>query len=397
MVGLLEHFNELRKEDKFKSEARKDKQAVLGGHDAVTIYTWWGAKGLEWPVTILFGLESVREPTATGVHVASEHSDFDATDPLAGRWVRYWPNPYHPASKGPVRDRFEASAEYKELVDKKRRENLRLLYVMWTRARDRLVLAAKEEKMLTGIFGELISIDPNAIDEPETSPAHWAGREVNLVIRPFVPAEPKPASAIPGQTYVRQGPVAHPPAFIAPSSIEASGTTGTSIHLGNPIEVRGKPNPRDLGNAIHAFLASDSPELGADARESIAEGLLTRWGVSANLDPANLIEMSDRLASWIATQWPDGTLHREWPLRHRLADGSVVRGSLDGFIETPATGAVLDHKAIDAGVDESVGLAAEYAGQLGAYIDGIRAATTCSEVRAFIHLPLAGQVVEVHP
>jgi hypothetical protein len=114
------------------------------------------------------------------------------------------------------------------------------------------------------------------------------------------------------------------------------------------------------------------------------------------LDPANLIEMSDRLASWIATQWPDGTLHREWPLRHRLSDGSVVRGSLDGFVEAPGTGAVLDHKALDASAEESVTLAAEYAGQLGAYADGIRAAKTYAEVRAFIHLPLAGQVIEVH-
>ena len=294
LVGLLSHFNGLRKEDKARSEARKDKQAVVGAHDAVTIYTWWGAKGLEWPVTILFGLESLREPTVTGVHVASEHSDFDATDPLAGRWIRYWPNPYHPASKGPVRDRFEASAEYEELLGKSRREYLRLLYVMWTRARDRLILSAKEGKLLTGILGELASIDPEAINEPETSPAQWAGREVDLAIRPFVPEEPEPAAPTPGQSYERKGPVAHPRAFIAPSSIKASGATGAPIHLGDPFEVRGKPNPRDLGNAIHSFLATDSPELDADVRESIAEGLLTRWGVRANLDPSDLIAMSDR-------------------------------------------------------------------------------------------------------
>ncbi|MFZ1865951.1 MAG: hypothetical protein WAU39_17150 [Polyangiales bacterium] len=56
---------------------------------------------------------------------------------------------------------------------------------------------------------------------------------------------------------------------------------------------------------------------------------------------------------------------------------------------------MLDHKALAATADESVKLAAEYVGQLGAYADGVRAARDCAEVRAFVHLPLTGQVVEV--
>ena len=56
---------------------------------------------------------------------------------------------------------------------------------------------------------------------------------------------------------------------------------------------------------------------------------------------------------------------------------------------------MLDHKALAATVDQSVELAAEYAGQLGVYADGVRAARDYAEVRAFVHLPLAGRVVEV--
>lgn len=55
-----------------------------------------------------------------------------------------------------------------------------------------------------------------------------------------------------------------------------------------------------------------------------------------------------------------------------------------------------EHNALDASVQESVKLAAEYGGQLGAYADGVRAAKDYENVRAFVHLPLAGRVVEVN-
>jgi ATP-dependent exoDNAse (exonuclease V) beta subunit len=295
-----------------------------------------------------------------------------------------------------VRTVLEQSPEYEDLLEKSQRERLRVLYVIWTRARDRLVLTALEGKLLAGALGELSAIDENLISEPTQSPTVWAGREVHLTIAPCSPEDPAPEAPTPGRSYVTAGVKDYPPAFIAPSGIEASGTTGMPIHLGDPIEVRGNPNPLDLGNAIHSFLAADSVELDDDVRKSIAEGLLTRWGLSENLDPSDLVAMFDRLTAWIATEWPEGTLHREWPLRHRLDDGSVVRGSLDGFIEAEGRGAVLDHKALDAGVEASVTLAAGYAGQLGAYADGVREARDYSEVRTFVHLPLAGHIVEVH-
>ena len=57
----------------------------MRSEDAVNVSTWHRAKGLEWPIVILFGLESVREPEAYGVHVLSDRTTFDVSDPLGGR------------------------------------------------------------------------------------------------------------------------------------------------------------------------------------------------------------------------------------------------------------------------------------------------------------------------
>jgi hypothetical protein len=62
------------------------------------------------------------------------------------------------------------------------------------------------------------------------------------------------------------------------------------------------------------------------------------------------------------------------------------------FVEAQGRGAVLDHTPLDASIDESIKLAADYAGQLGAYADGLRAARDYSEVRGFIHLPLTSRL-----
>jgi hypothetical protein len=108
VVGLLRHLEELCKDWDWTT-ARADRQALLGGDDAVTVSTWHRAKGREWPLTVLFGLETLREPVPWGLHVESDVAGFDLARPLAGRWLRYWPNPYTTFNQGgPVARRARA-------------------------------------------------------------------------------------------------------------------------------------------------------------------------------------------------------------------------------------------------------------------------------------------------
>ena len=105
------------------------------------------------PVTVLFGLEKTRVRNALGVQVAADWDRFDIDKPLAGRWVRFWQTPYSGAQNGTeFKDRLESNPENQRAIDQDNRERLRLLYVGWTRARDRLVLAAHEGKLLNGIL-----------------------------------------------------------------------------------------------------------------------------------------------------------------------------------------------------------------------------------------------------
>ena len=400
VVGLLARFKDLATEDDREYKPRRDNQAVLGADNAVTVCTWHKSKGLEWPVVVLFGIETTKLPSATGVHVASETEEFDASDPLAGRWVRYWPHPYQGKAGGPVRSLLEQSPEYEDLFDRSRRETLRVLYVIWTRARDRLVLTAMEGKFLTGVLGELSSIDETLISEPTQSPAVWAGRRGPSDDSHRVARKSRRRSRpLPASSYVIADVADYPPAFIAPSGIEATGTTGAPIHLGDPIQ-------SSRGNRIRwisemrsmAFLAADSRELDDDVRESIAEGLLTRWGLEANLDafgPDRDVGSTDgldcrrsgpterftasgrfgivlRMVRWCAGRWMASLKRREG------GPSSITRPS-------PR-----------ASTNRSSWPRSTPANLAPTPMVCVRPATT-PEVRAFVHLPLAGQIVEVHP
>ena len=71
--------------------------------DVVKVMTYHGAKGLEWPLVILTGLN--REPKPRLFEpVAEADGELNWRDPLAGRWIRYWPWPYGSQSKDVVLD-----------------------------------------------------------------------------------------------------------------------------------------------------------------------------------------------------------------------------------------------------------------------------------------------------
>ena len=376
----------------------EDQQAVLGADDAVVVSTWHAAKGLEWPVTVLFELSTLWGGKALGVRVVSDRAQIELEKPLAERWIRFWPWPYNRKQRGiPLAQRLADHPATQVAHDLEQRQQLRLLYVGWTRARDHLVLATRQGKLTSGILSLLCDENGTLLAEPSGTTAEWAGRELDVVVSEGEPEEPIPREAEPGSGYVAAGPRGYPPAFVAPSSAVAVGQTGPLQILGERPVLNRRPDENRLGEAVHGFLAADDLSLAVEVRTDLATGLLDRWGVAGALSAASLIGAADAFWHWVESSWPGAKWHREWPVQHRQADGSVVRGYADLVIETEASFAVIDHKTFAGKRDDAIARAAGFAGQLRSYSLAVETATKKPVEGCFVHYPVLGVVVPVHP
>lgn len=368
--GLLFHLEQI-------GEEGLDEQATVADESAVVVSTWHGAKGLEWPYVVIHSLDAAPRGSALGVKVVSPGEKFDLKNPLLGRWIRYWPYPYTGlGTKSALKDRlFDHPADL-AAREEEERERLRLLYVCWTRARDRLLLPALEGRLTDGVLGLL---DPPVDDILE-----------KFAARNLAPQDEKERKVEPGEGYVSKGPQKHEPAFLNPSEMESEGEIGKPEPIGSSSEVKGKPNMGHLGDAIHGFFAADIDGLDESTRKTIAEGLLERFEVADALDPDDLLKAGEAFKNWVNRKWPGARWHREMPMMYKLKSGSVVRGICDLALETEDGWVVIDHKS-----KQNADEAAQHAGQLQAYAEGIEKAAGKRILSCWIHLPLAGAVVPV--
>jgi ATP-dependent helicase/nuclease subunit A len=386
LSGLLAWLARLAADD-------ADGQATVLDDSAVKVSTWHKAKGLEWPFVVVHSLDSKPMDQALGVKVIAPDKKFDVEDPLAGRWIRYWPFPYSNSTRySPLNQRLSDHKATKVTEEQEARERLRLLYVCWTRARDRLILPAPEGALTDGILDLLQSDKQQLIVDTDGPEVTWAGRRVDLKVQRLSPQQEEEHVVEPGEGYAPEGPKDHPPAWENPSDMKGEGTSGDPETIGDGFKPKKATNMKHLGDAIHGFFAADIDDLSEPERLSIAEGLLERWEVAESISPADLLKAGDALKAWIEKRWPDAKWHREIPMTYRKRRGSIVRGICDLVLQTEDGWVVIDHKSY-----QSKERVADAAPQLKAYADGIEKATGKRILGRFVHLPLAGLVVPIKP
>jgi len=385
--------------DRLKEEGQ-DSPGVARDLDAVTVSTQHGAKGLEWPVVVLYGMKQSDDPRRCfGVHVESDRPRIDPEQPLADRWVRLWPYPFGAQKSDlPLLDRLEQNEARIEQRNKQEREDLRLLYVAWTRARERLILVADKGKLCDKTLLEYLNVGGRrAVYEPEGEVVQWGAAERRIRVRELQAGEPIAVEEPEESGYPERDAREYPTAYLSPSRIEGTADVGDPVMREPAIRVVGTPVWNNLGNAIHGFLAADSPALAFDEREAMAFRLLNAWLVASHLEPASLLEIADRLHRCVSEQWPEAERRHEWPLQMRTAAGPKVRGEADLVLRTPGGLVIIDHKAVAGDETSALKKAGGFGGQLTAYAEALERATGEPVVATLIHLPLHGILAPITP
>jgi superfamily I DNA/RNA helicase len=113
----------------------EDDNRAISADNSVSVLTYHGAKGLEWPIVVLTSLDATALSSLWGVR-ARTVGGFDPQQPLANRFVHCWLKTWGKRSQPQAALNAEVSSTGQAMQAEALAENKRLLYVGLTRARD---------------------------------------------------------------------------------------------------------------------------------------------------------------------------------------------------------------------------------------------------------------------
>jgi ATP-dependent helicase/nuclease subunit A len=319
--------------------------------DAVVLSTWHAAKGSEWPVVLLAGLDEKVGPRLPDITVWFE--DFEDLDGILDR-ASLEISPNFDASE--TNDRFAEPLRRRE-----QRNAHRLLYVALTRARETVILewpeyirerlkANEEEKttywyLLREAAG--LELGPEGLfAEDEVFPARVIHAEPGGDVVEDLEVElPLP---ILGHRAIVLGDVPDPEALtpdqIAPSTLhaEAALLPGPlqTVNYGQAFEASLPGSAIERGNLLHrAFeVLYGHPE----RRRLLARAT----GVEL---PGNTVESIctavNQFEEWMARELQPTAVRTEVPFVALNEQGSTVHGAIDLFVETKDGVWIVDHKS----------------------------------------------------
>lgn len=391
-----------------------------GDRDAVQVMTYHQSKGLEWPVVILLDLHGGPDPSAFGLTVEGQVAEggtaIDPWRPLDGRWLRFWPWPYdRQRTQIPLANAADAALEMAVARRRAHAEAVRLMYVGMTRARDRLILAARPTKA-GGLETDWLDALTDAQGLPVLAlPAGQGAVTIQVAGRPhpatamtFAAPEdedrtaPQPAAALAAVFSLPSAPTAlpdHPPLRLVPSHAgmpapaSTPGSVPATIALGDRLPLAGGVDMTRLGEAMHAFLAVDCPDAVPPERLCCAVRLLERWGIEASAAP-HLVEVGDRLWRALSRLWPGAGWRTEVPVHGRLGL-QRISGRIDLLVDAPSGAVIIDHKAFPGAFDQWTARALAHAPQLSLYRRMVEEATGVPVRGCFIHMPVVGTLIDL--
>lgn len=405
LTGLILHLESLAQDD-------RDFRYPPLGHDAVMLITYHLAKGLEWPVVILSGLQSERDPDMWSPAVSGGGPSHD--DPLLGRVLRFWQWPFG-YSDGPFPGPLTGtgleidalqSTEGQDRAQQEEEESLRLLYVGFTRAKKKLVLAHRAGKYAW--LSRLPDVD-TLLDCSRGEGEHVVDDvDTTFVIRHF------DASMVDGSRKARstsetwltaQSTSAGMPIverYHQPSTASTATPAGVFRieNLSGPSFFPSGAKEEHygvIGDAVHAYFAAlpSMAALAQERKERIAARCIAAFSIGGYITPADLVSAGDRFIAWVQGKYPGAVWYTEIPLTSPRADGGQWNGAVDLLLQLP-NGAVVvvDHKSAPIRREHCGNKAATFAGQLRSYREILQAVGQNVE-STWVHFPLAGVMAEM--
>ncbi|MBQ3454210.1 MAG: PD-(D/E)XK nuclease family protein, partial [Thermoguttaceae bacterium] len=412
-----------------------DAATAVGGK-LVQVMTYHTAKGLEWPIVILYSLnwtKKLRERIFQTRALSVDH--FLPENPLEGRSIHCWPYPFGKSGVDELKAKLEEETSKESLVKKLNDLDVldakNLFYVGVTRARDHVIFAMRAKFSDKGdkVYNQWIDdVAPGVFHWPtvegETKDddgwlrktgftpegEEWEPVAENLTLETNIlsadaPIDPTPAKPIFLDLLPEQKDFL--PAVLKPSEAGEMATEKEKTGQVNKVYVLNVKSPdlkklKDdfssaarLGNAFHQYFELHPK----DNRLTIARDYLKAWDCleEDGLDScAEVLESHEKaLYDWIK-KYCDGQVLCEVPITLTNSEGQRYQGSIDMLIETDEGYVIIDHKTHYKKDDKPETYAAKQWAQLNIYRQAVEKATGKKVAGTYIHLPMYGMICEVN-
>jgi len=318
-------------------------------------------------------------------------------EPLTNRRLSFWPWPFGAQEKGiPLADKIEQSEAGKEAVLAAQAEELRLLYVGFTRARDLLVLVVEKDQLhpwLDLLKANWLRPGQNQLTLPD-------GGSIPSRTRALAPPQSSQNIA-PDPEYQwfpeRLNRTPKLPALIIPSAQApiASAKVVETIAFGSPIQIsRRFEEDTDLGDAIHAIFAAEFTHPNHPKRAAIAERILKEFGCDQSIWLEDVLRAVDVFREDVEKKFKPKKILVEVPFSFRNPAGQLISGFIDLLLETDDGWVVIDYKSFQGEKSDREAKAIGYSGQLDCYRQAL-GALGMKASSLWIYFALGGGLVRV--
>lgn len=381
LIGFMDFFNDIPEDRRFESEKGKSRNENL-----IDIKTFHGSKGLEWKITVVFGLDGnldVRNPLFSKM-VTFDKNKFDPENCLKDRHViqLIWPfgkNLPRPA----LNSTMMMHPLYQDCALQNRQEKKRLLYVALTRAKESLVISFNEQTQSKGYLALIpaFSLLPKQL---RAYKGESMDRSDNLVFKVLDALE-----------------IQDKPYYVNPSSFEETESavepkTSAVTRYADPIEVT-KTYIKDsatFGHFIHAFLSGDNAQWSEDERKLDLKRCADNWGYDVTTLGSPFLQMSKAFVSKLPMSASTHVIP-EYPLELNWNEDQLLRGAIDLVLLDEKEILIFDHKTAQISEGDKDWKAKSHSTQLNLYKISMEKLYPGKKVRTFLNFPLAGFYFEV--
>ena len=377
-----------------------DEKAADEIADAIHVLTYHRAKGLEWPIVVCTDLnDKPKSRLWDGVNVLKDDvsKGFSFSEPLTNRRLNFWPWPFGAQENGiPIIEKIEQSDAGKEAMRAAQAEELRLLYVGFTRARDLLILVMEKDQP----HPWLDLLGANWLRPGQDSLTLPTGNAISCKTRELTPPEAI-QNIVPDAEYFwfpqRSSRTPKLPAQIVPSAQGpiVSAKVAEIISFGSPIQISRKfEDDTDLGDAIHAIFAAEFTHPNDPKRATTTERILKEFGCDQAVWLEDVLRAVDVFREDIEKRFKPKRILVEVPFSFRNQAGQSVSGFIDLLLETAQGWVVIDYKSFQGNKADWETKAVSYSGQLDCYRHAL-AAMNMKMDSLWIYFALGGGLVRV--